>query len=225
MKYDDYDMKDKYMDEEYFDEEYNEEEEFEGCEDEFEKDFKRKKKLIEVEEVVGTGSAETVVEICVPLRPPAFEVMTDLVTKEVIFDALVASKGKVFVNGRVIKDIPYKTKSKKVVPGCPAASKLVYGDIRHVTAEVPFALCIDVPEACKGMKVVVLDCEVNSVEIPNHKDCLPGKCVAKCEPAFKKFDNCSRKLFCSLTEKDCIFVKVKVVKDVIVAVPCKDFKY
>ena len=217
MKYDDYEMNDKYMEDEYC-----EQEDLDTCED-YDGGHKAKRKLIEVEEVLGVGSAETVVEICVPLRPPAFEVVTELITKDVIFDALVASKGKVFINGRVIKDIPYKTKERTCFPSCTAVSKAVYGNLRHVTVEVPFALCVDVPEACKGHKVVVLDFEVTSVEIPNHKNCIPNSCVAECESPYKKFDPCQRKLFCSLTEKDCIFVKVKVVKDVIIAVPGKNF--
>jgi len=213
MKYDDY-SNEKYIDDEELDqdsmESYDEE-----C-----GDHKRKKgKLIEVDEVLGIGSAETTVEICIPLRPPAFEVIEQLITKEVIFDALVASKGKVFINGRLIKDIPYKTKVRGCVPGCSTVSRLTFGDIRHATAEIPFALCIDIPEAYKGAKVVVLDYDVNSIEIPNHTNCLPGKCIPKCEPIALRYDNCYRKPFCSLTEKDCIFVKVKVVKDCIIQVP------
>lgn len=222
MKYNDYDKYQEYDEyNEYMDEDQCvDDKELEPCEDYAEyKDFKKKKRMIEVEEVLGIGSAETIVEICVPLRPPAFEVVKELITKEVEFDALVASKGKVFVNGRVIKDIPYKTKERVCAPSCPAVSKATYGNLRHVTVEVPFALCIDIPEAHKGDKVVVLDFDVNSIEIPNHTNCIPNSCVAQCEPKFLKKDPCNKRLFCSLTEKDCISVKVKVVKDTIIWVP------
>lgn len=222
MKYDDKYMNDQYMDDQYMDDQYMDGEDMQYTDECGPTVSPLKKKMIEVEEVVGIGSAETTVEICIPLRPPAFEVIDELITKDVIFDALIASKGKVFVNGRVIKDIPFKTKVKRIVPGCPAVSKLTFGDIRHVTAEIPFALCIDIPEAKKGMKVVVLDVDVNSIEIPNHTNCLPNKCVAKCEPAVLRFDTCLKRPFCSLTEKDCIFVKVKVVKDAILTVNAED---
>ncbi|KPU42938.1 hypothetical protein OXPF_37070 [Oxobacter pfennigii] len=208
----------------YLDAECVEEEELEACDEECSggqggSDNRAKRKLIEVEEVIDFGTAETNVEICVPLCPPAFEVMVDLITKEVVFDALVASKGKVFINGRIFKDIPYKTKEKVCIPGCENITKATFGDIRHVTVEVPFALCVDVPKACKGQKVVVLDYEVNSVEIPNFTKCIANKCVPVCEPAYLKKDSCMRRLYKSVTEKDCISVKVKVVKDTIISVP------
>ncbi|HBM74774.1 MAG TPA: hypothetical protein DD429_04375 [Clostridiaceae bacterium] len=213
MKYDDY-MKDN----EYLEDCESEKlEHYDEC-DTGDLETSKRKRLIEVEEVLGKGTAETIVEVCIPLCPPAFEVLKELVSKKVIFDALVASKGKVFVNGRILKDIPYKTRARVCEPGCPKISKLTFGDIRHVTAEIPFALCIDVPKAFKGAKVVVIDTDVNSIEIPNHKECIPGKCVAVCEPAFKKLDTCQRRLFKSLTEKDCISVTVKVVKDVIMGI-------
>lgn len=216
MKYDEYVKDDEYMKdgEDHYDS-------YDECYDECDH-HDNKPKMIEVEEVLGIGSAETTTEICVNLCPPAFEIMEELVTKTVEFDALVAAKGKVFVNGRVIKDIPYKTRVRTTIPDCPKISKAVFGDIKHVTVETPFALCIDIPESFKGAKVVVLDYDVDSVEIPYNTRCIPDKCVSKCQPEFKRLDPCQKKLICSITEKDCIFVKVKVVKDVIIKVPGKD---
>lgn len=167
---------------------------FEECED-----VKKHKKRIEVEEVLGIGCAETNVEVCIPLCPPAFEVLDDLIRKKIVFDALVASNGKVFVNGRVIKNVPFKTKAKTLATSCRTISKITFGDIRHVTVEIPFSLCIDVPESFKGAKVVVLESDVDSVEIPNF---ISDRC----------------RIIKSITEKDCIFVKVKVVKDNIICV-------
>lgn len=181
-------------------------------------------RMIEVEEVLGTGTSETISEICVNLCPPAFEILDMLVTKKVEFDALVASKGKVFINGRVIKDIPYKTRVKTCRPSCTRIEKAVYGNIRHVTVEVPFALCIDIPEAFKGAKVVVLNYDVTSVEIPYNTNCAPGACVSKCENPVLRMDPCQRRLICSITEKDCISVTVKVVRDVIITVPGSDMQ-
>jgi hypothetical protein len=219
MKYDDYMKDNEYMTEDGTDG-YDQ---YDGCGDGSEMAPTRPR-MIEVEEVLGTGSAETTTEICVNLCPPAFEVMEQLITKTVEFDALVASKGKVFVNGRIFKDIPYKTRVRTTRPGCDNVTRAVYGNVRHVTVEIPFALCIDVPESFKGAKVVVLDFEVNSVEIPNFTNCLPDACVAKCIPPFRREDPCMRKPICSITEKDCIFVKVKVVKDTIMTIPGSDYR-
>lgn len=223
MKYDDYMMENEYMDS------CGNEENLEPCGEcaypGENPPMASRGRMIEVEEVLGTGTAETTTEICIPLCPPAFEVLDELVTKRIEFDAVVASKGKVFINGRVIKDIPYKTRVRRCVPGCNSISKLTYGNIRHVTAEVPFALCIDIPAAYKGSKAVVLNYDVESIEIPNHTNCLPGKCISRCEPAYKREDPCMRKLICSITEKDCISVTVKVVKDVIMTVPGTDAQF
>lgn len=179
------------------------------------------KKMIEVEEVIGVGHGETVTEVCIPLCPPAFEVLDKLIEKKVVFDAIVAGKDKVFVNGRIIKDIPYKTKCESVPSGCENISKLTFGNVRHVTAEIPFVLCINVPGSVKGAKAVVLKYDVDSIEIQNHLGCIPNSCIAKCEPFALKHDTCQKRLFKSITEKDCIFVKVKVVKPVIIKVPYK----
>lgn len=217
MKYDDYINEDEYVQDDIMDEQLEPcgecDELGEGA------PHMKKRRTIEVEEVLGIGSAETIAEVCIPLCPPAFEILDQLVTKDIVFDVLVASNGKVFVNGRVVKDIPYKTKVRTCQPDCKKITRATFGDIRHVTVEVPFALCIDVPEAKKGNKVVVLDSEVNSVEIPNPKACLPGACFARCQGSGIKQDKCFRKPILSITEKDCIFVKVKVVKDVMITVP------
>jgi hypothetical protein len=159
------------------------------------------------------------------LCPPAFEILDQLVTKRVEFDALVASKGKVFINGRVIKDIPYKTRVRTTRPSCQRVERAVYGDIRHVTVEVPFALCIDIPQSFKGAKVVVLNFDVNSVEIPYNTRCVPNACVSKCQNPVLRMDPCQRRLICSITEKDCISVTVKVVRDVMITVPASDIQY
>lgn len=219
MNYEDYPMYNEYIDDANT-------EKLEPCESTYdEEDYKHKKRMIEVEEVLGTGSAETTVEVCIPLCPPAFEILDNLVTKVVEFDAIVATKGKVFINGRVIKDIPYKTKERSCYPSCNRIEKITYGNIKHATAEIPFALCIDVPQAFKGAKVVVLNYDVTSVEIPYHTPCAPKACVSKCEPLPMKLDTCQRKLFRSITEKDCISVTVKVVKESIMNVPNMDEKY
>lgn len=208
---------DEYMDENSYDNEYIDEEEVDPeYTDEYYSHCTRK---IEVEEVVGFGHSETTAEVCIPLNPFAFEVMENAIEKRLVFDAVIAGKNKVFINARLIKNIPYKTRAAVVSPGCRNISRLTFGDVRHATAEIPVALCIDVPGAKKGDKVVVLKSEIESVEILNHLGCAPESCVGICEPAILKFDDCQRRLIRSITEKDCISVKVKVVKPVIISIP------
>lgn len=227
---DDYDKYDEYENYGDYDESYKDYG-FDECKNEYKDDYeddldygyeeKHCDKLIEVDKVLGFGSDETFVEACIPLCPPAFEVIEDLIEKKIVFDALVAGKDKVFVNGRLIKNIPYKTKCEVKHPCYDKISKLVLGNIKHATAEIPFALCIKVPGSEKGGKVVVLKSKVNSIEILNHYGCVPNSCVAKCEPFFIKEDTCLDKPIRSITEKDCIFVKVKVVKPSIIKLPHK----
>lgn len=213
MEYKDgYEKYDEYMDHEktYGEEEY----------DKYEENYKEKcKKHVEVEEVLGIGHEEITLEVCIPFCPPAFEVFDNLIGRRVVFDALIAGKGKVFINGRLIKNVPYKTRCEVKRPGCDRISKLTLGNMKHSTAEIPFAMCIDVPESEKGAKVVVLKYEVTSVEIPNHLGCAPNSCVGRCEPPYIREDTCLDRPIRSITEKDCIFVKVKVVKPVIITLP------
>lgn len=182
------------------------------------------KKMVEVEEVLGIGHEETVVEVCIPFCPPAFEVEDKLIGRRLVFDALIAGKDKVFVNGRLIKNVPYKTKCVVKRPECDRVSKLTLGNMKHATAEIPFAMCIKVPGAEKGAKVVVLKYEVSSVEIPNIFGCAPNSCVGRCEPAYLRMDTCLDRPIRSITEKDCIFVKVKVVKPTIITLPHKPYE-
>lgn len=218
MEYKDgYKKYDEYMDHEkdYTEEEY----------EKYDEEYKEKpKKMVEVDEVLGIGDEETVVEVCIPLCPPAFEVEDNLIGRKLVFDALIAGKDKVFVNGRLIKNVPYKTRCEVKHPGCERISKLTLGNMKHSTAEIPFAMCIKVPGSEKGAKVVVLKHEVSSVEIPNHLGCAPNRCVGRCEPAFLREDTCERRLIRSITEKDCIFVKVKVVKPTIITLPHKPYE-
>lgn len=159
---------------------------------------KKKKRLYEVDKVLGMGSGNTIVEVCIPLCPPAVEVFTCLAAENVIFDVLIAKKEKVFINGRLFKNIPYRTRCGEweLPHGCCSGS--VLGGTKCAVAEVPFVICADVPGAKEGNKVVVLDYDVNAVNIPN---CGCG-CLIK-----------------SITEKDCISVRVKVVKPELVHIP------
>lgn len=208
----------------YQDDEYEECDYCEGSEDEC-NCGKKHKRMIEVDRVLGVGSGETTVEVCIPLCPPAVEVMDCLAVEKVVFDVLVAKDGKVFINGRLLKNIPYKARCGTIHPGCRSISNLATCDARSAIAEIPFVICADVPGAVKGGKVVVLDYDVNSLNLPNHTSCIPGRCTAFCESPVSRFSSCGC-LIRSITEKDCISVKVKVVKPEIITLPhhsCCDY--
>jgi hypothetical protein len=201
------------------DEMYTEYQEYDGKEEKYDMTDDgydhMKKQLIEVEKVVGMGSAETFLEVCVPLCPPAIEVPEGLIDKKIVIDTAIASHGKVFINGRIIKNIPYKTRCETIHPPCGKISSLTFGNLKHATFTAPFALCINVPHAKKGDKVVVLEKKVTSVEIPNFVRC------GVCEPSYLRKDTCTTRLIKSVTEKDCIFIKVKVVEPMMMHVPGK----
>lgn len=158
------------------------------------------RRMIEVPEVLGIGEGETLVEVCIPVVPPGLVILFDQIDRRLVFDALVASNGKVFINGRLIKTIPFQVCDNAVTPTTGNISRIVLSNIRAVTVEIPFALCIDIPEARRGNRVVVLDSNVNSVELPNLR-CPNLPCIR------------------GIVEKDCISVKVKVEEDVIITVP------
>ena len=209
----------------------DEEEDEEASEDIEENDFDHEytdeyssnyKKEVDVQEIIGTGAAETTIETRIPLIPPAIEIAQSLIKKKVIFDVLTAAKNKVFVKGRVIKDIPYKSKAQALQPGSQKISRLIFGSVKHVTAEIPFELCIDAKGSVKGGRVVILKSKVDSAEILNPLGTVPHDCISFGKPSVLKFNNCNKRLFRSITEKECIFVKVKVVKQsTIVTLPHK----
>lgn len=158
---------------------------------------KRKRRIYEVDKVLGIGSGNTIIEVCIPLCPPAVEVYSCLAAENVIFDAVIAKKGTVFINGRLLKNIPYRTRFS-THPSYNCCTGAVSGSTKCAVAEVPFVICANVPGAVEGRKAVVIDYDVNAVNIPNY-GC---GCLIK-----------------SITEKDCISVRVKVIKPEIVHIP------
>lgn len=155
---------------------------------------------IEVPEVLGEGTGNTVIELCIPIIPPGFTILFNLIERNVVFDALVAANGKVFVNGRLIKKIPFETCDQSVTPLTGNVTRITLSNIRSITVEAPFTLCIPVKGSVRGARVVVLQTDIDSVELPNLR-CPELQCIR------------------SVTEKDCITVRVKVEQDTIITVP------
>lgn len=157
-------------------------------------------RTIEVPEVLGIGEGNTMVEVCIPVIPPGFTILFDAIERNVVYDALVAANGKVFINGRLIKKIPFETCDQSATPTTGNITRIVLSNVRAVTVEVPFALCINLPQAIRGARVVVLQTNIDSVELPNLL-CPNQPCIR------------------SITEKDCVNVRVKVERDTIIRVP------
>lgn len=155
---------------------------------------------IEVPEVLGEGTGNTVIEICIPIIPPGFTILFNSIERNLVFDALVAANGKVFINGRLIKKIPFETCDQSVTPTTGNVTRITLSNVRSITVEAPFTLCIPIKESVRGARVVVLETNIDSVELPNLR-CPELTCIR------------------SITEKDCIAVTVKVEQDTIITVP------
>lgn len=144
-------------------------------------------------QVLGEGEGRVNFEVKIPLIPLAFEVLTNQIDRTVVFDVLIASEGRVFVNGRLIKNIPFKTRDAAVIPRCSNISRLIIGDIRHITAVIPFSMVIDVNGSVRGANVVVVNSSVDSAEILNTVRTCKGQLVR------------------SITEKDLVTACVRVI--------------
>lgn len=143
--------------------------------------------------VLGEGEGSVCFEAIIPLIPLAFEVLTNQIERTIVFDVLAASDGRVFINGRLIKNIPFKTRNAAIVPRLSNISRIIIGDIRHITVEIPFSLVIGVSGSVRGASVAVLNSSVDSVEILNRVRTRAGLLIR------------------SITEKDNISVRVRVI--------------
>lgn len=108
--------------------------------------------IIEVPVVINSNTAEVLVVTEIPLTPPAFKI--DEIHKLIEIDDCVASCDKVIVNGRLIKNVTFKTAKER---DCHGDLKRVCGDVRHCTVEIPFHLFVEVPGAKDGDRCEVED--------------------------------------------------------------------
>jgi hypothetical protein len=157
-------------------------------------------RTIEVPEVLGINEGNTFVELCIPIIPPGFSILFNSIERHVVFDALVAADNKVFINGRLIKKIPFETCDRSVTPVSGNITRITVSNVRAVTVEAVFSLCIPVKGSVRGGRVVVLNTKIDSVDLPNLR-CPELSCIR------------------SVTEKDCITVRVKVERDTMITVP------
>lgn len=149
--------------------------------------------------LMGEGEGQVLEEVEVTFPSPAVEI--DEPTKRVEVTRCEVIPGKVIVIGRVIKNIPFKTRGNETtVPGDGGRRvRVVSGDVRHLTLFIPFKLFIEIPGAMPGDT-----CEVTQACIRGEVDTL--------------MDDNNDGLFERLVETIDIDVQVRVVRDQVVNV-------
>lgn len=110
------------------------------------------KYTIEVPVVVNSNTAQVLVVTEIPLTPPAFKI--DEIHKLIEIDDCATTCDKVIINGRLIKNVTYKTAKER---DCHGDLHRVCGDVRHCTVEIPFHLFVELPGAKEGDKCEVED--------------------------------------------------------------------
>ncbi|MDF2630583.1 MAG: hypothetical protein K0R39_4414 [Symbiobacteriaceae bacterium] len=100
--------------------------------------------------LVGEDSGQTLEDIEVTFPTPAVEI--DEPTKRVEIERCEAIPGKVIVVGRVVKNIPFKTRAGEshLSRDGRRRVRMVCGDLRHCTLFIPFRLFVEIPGAREG---------------------------------------------------------------------------
>lgn len=111
----------------------------------------KKEYSIKVPEVIGRNASEELLEIVIPFPRGAEAIEIVEVKTEVICDIVEVVRDKVLINGRLHKNILYKTKEdSRYENRCCDDMKIVNGDVRHVSVWVPFSTFINIPGALPG---------------------------------------------------------------------------
>lgn len=146
----------------------------------------KEKKCVKVPEVIGRNHTCVLLEQEIPFAPgyPALEIKD--ITKEVKDLVLSVCKDKVLINGKLHKNINYKTLETTGKYTCSCNDiDIAYGDVRHVHVAIPFSAYVEVPCARPGDNVEI---EFAGVEDNCELDILIDPCYVKgCDlPVFKK---------------------------------------
>lgn len=114
--------------------------------------------------LVGEDTGQVLEDVEVKFPEPAVEL--GKIDKRIEVERCEVIPGKVIVTGRVIKNIPFKTKgTSQSAPGDGRRVRIVCGDIRHCTAFIPFRLLIEIPEAMEGDRCEVIEaCVLGEVD-------------------------------------------------------------
>ncbi|HYF94100.1 MAG TPA: SPOCS domain-containing protein [Symbiobacteriaceae bacterium] len=149
--------------------------------------------------LVGEDSSQVLEDVEVTFPTPVVEI--DEPTKRVEIIRCEAIPGKVIIVGRVIKNIPFKTRSgESFLPGEGRRRvRVVCGDLRHCTLFIPFRLFVEIPGAQEGDT-----CDVIEACVLGEVDTL--------------IDDDGDGLFERLQETIDIHVRVRVTRDTVVTV-------
>lgn len=122
--------------------------------------------------LVGEDSNETLEDVEIEFPSPA--VAIDKPTKRVEIERCEVVPGKVIVIGRVVKLIPFQTRSGESVHTRDGRRRVrvVCGDLRHCTLFIPFRLFVQIPGAreddeCEVVEACVIG-EVDTLIDDNH---------------------------------------------------------
>lgn len=121
--------------------------------------------VIQVPVIVNSNTAQVLVVTEIPLTPPAFRI--DEIHKLIKIDDCAAVCDKVIINGRLIKNITFKTIREH---DCKDDLRRVCGDVRHCTVEIPFHLFVELPGTREGDM-----CEVEDAIVSGEFDKLIDK--------------------------------------------------
>ncbi len=167
----------------------------------------KEKKCVKVPEVIGRNYCQILLEQEIPFAPnyPALEIKD--IDKDVKDLILSVCKDKVLVNGKLHKNINYKTYDSSGCFKCGCEEyDVIFGDVRHVHVCIPFSGFIEVPGARPGDNIEI---EYAGVEDLCELDILKDPCYVKglAQPVFKK-----------LKEKVIVKIEVKVLRPVQITV-------
>lgn len=148
--------------------------------------------------LIGEGTGQVLEDVEVTFPEKAVEIKEP--EKRVEIERCEVIPDKVIVIGRVIKNIPFKTKkSESFLPADGRRIRIICGDIRHCTLFIPFKLFIEIPGAQPGD-----ECEVVKAKVTGEVDTL--------------FDDTGDGFFDRLVETINIHVEVRVTRPVVMKV-------
>lgn len=111
--------------------------------------------VVELPRLVGSGQRQVLICASIPLPAPALEVKE--IRKKVVIDSCTVIPGKVIIDGRLRKDINFKTLAAGTVPprpgtftGCSGIVNTASGAVNHTTVDVAFNTFIPVAGARPG---------------------------------------------------------------------------
>ncbi len=113
--------------------------------------------VVELPVLIGSGQRQVLVCAAIPLPSPALEVKE--IRKTVIIDSCTVIPGKVIIDGRLRKDINFKTLATGTAPprpgtftACSGIVNTASGAVNHTTVDIAFNTFIPVAGAMPGDK-------------------------------------------------------------------------